>query len=159
VFLREQVERSGMTLKALEPLVNMPSSQISVYLSGRIPGSSFVIALVNATVPADLREPHLNRALDLRHKAINPPRIPEQARGPVMTSSAELAAIRTQQVDALERLTRSLEPAKGHFTSAPRLPAGYRSRTARSAWSTRAIAAGSTSPRSFPPSKRAALSC
>jgi hypothetical protein len=104
VFLREQVERSGMTLKALEPLVNMPSSQISVYLSGRIPGSSFVIALVNATVPADLREPHLNRALDLRHKAINPPRIPEQARGPVMTSSAELAAIRTQQVDALERL-------------------------------------------------------
>ncbi|MEV7174044.1 helix-turn-helix transcriptional regulator [Streptomyces sp. NPDC093224] len=73
-FLRARVDRSGKTLARLATDVSLSKSQVSVYLGGKIPPESFVTAIVNATVPAPLRERELAEARRLRESALHPPK-------------------------------------------------------------------------------------
>ncbi|MEU6213115.1 hypothetical protein ABZ891_24870 [Streptomyces sp. NPDC047023] len=108
MFLRARVDESGKTLAALAAAIDVSRSQISVYLGGKIPTQQFVTAIVNATVPAPLRERCHTEADRLLRDALHPPPAPPAA-GPAPTGFLELAQVQARQIETYDRLTRSLE--------------------------------------------------
>ncbi|MFD9081718.1 helix-turn-helix domain-containing protein [Streptomyces erythrochromogenes] len=108
VFLRTRVDESGKTLAALATAINMSRSQISVYLGGKVPTQRFVTAIVDATVPAPLRERRQEEANTLLRDA-HSPRKPASGTTLPAVGVVELAQIQARQIDTYDRLTRSLE--------------------------------------------------
>ncbi|WP_405786543.1 tetratricopeptide repeat protein [Streptomyces sp. NBC_00029] len=108
VFLRARVDESQRTLATLATDIAMSKAQISVYLGGKIPTQRFVTAIVDATVPAPLRERRHQEANALLRDAHNPPR-PAPGIAAPSVGAVELAHIQARQIDIYDRLTRSLE--------------------------------------------------
>ncbi|MFI1815206.1 helix-turn-helix domain-containing protein [Streptomyces sp. NPDC020422] len=108
-FLRLRVDESGKTLAVLSKEVVYSTSQISTYLSGRIPPRVFVVRLIAATVPPLLRERREVEALGLLRDAEHPPRNPAKPTAPAQASAIALAQVQAEQIQVYERLTRALE--------------------------------------------------
>ncbi|OEJ36295.1 LuxR C-terminal-related transcriptional regulator [Streptomyces agglomeratus] len=107
-FLRAQVDASGKTLEVLQGEMHMAKSTISERLAGKVPDQEFVSALIRATIPEpQLRERRLAQAGQLLRAAVRPSHTKPPPRSAAWT--LELAEARAQQVETLERLTRSLE--------------------------------------------------
>ncbi|MET7912033.1 LuxR C-terminal-related transcriptional regulator [Streptomyces avermitilis] len=107
-FLRAQVDASGKTLEALQGEIHMAKSTISEWLAGKVPAQEFVIALIRATIPEpQLRDRRLAQAAQLLRAAASPSPPKPQPRPAAW--ALELAEVKAQQVETLERLTRSLE--------------------------------------------------
>ncbi|MFJ5812129.1 hypothetical protein [Streptomyces sp. NPDC093093] len=114
-FLRAQVEASGKTLAVLEKEIQYSTTQISSLLGGRIPSQAFVTALIEATVPAQLRERRQSDAAGLLYEAMHPPRTtPASGHRPAAATGVgagvlDVAAVQAQQIETYDRLTRALE--------------------------------------------------
>ncbi|WP_314254619.1 vWA domain-containing protein [Streptomyces kutzneri] len=109
-FLRARVDESQKTLAVLAKDISLSKSQVGVYLSGKIPPQAFVTAIVNATVPAPLRERRHSEAGALLRDALHPPRPDRRTTGgAVAGDSMELARLQARQIETYDRLTRSLE--------------------------------------------------
>ncbi|MFD3677672.1 hypothetical protein ACFWR5_12365, partial [Streptomyces sp. NPDC058613] len=110
-FLRKRVDESGKTLARLATEVPFSKSQISVYLGGKIPSQAFVTGIVNATVPAPLRERRHSEASRLLYDALHPPK-PAPGPGPrpaAISGALDLVQVQARQIEALDSLNRSLE--------------------------------------------------
>ncbi|MER6390514.1 hypothetical protein ABT236_18845 [Streptomyces sp. NPDC001523] len=115
-FLRAQVEAFGKTLAVLEKEIQYSTTQNSSLLGGRIPPQTFVTALIEATVPAHLRERRRSEVDGLLYDAMHPHhtghRPPDRcgdggAGGG--TGVLDVAAVQAQQIETYDRLTRALE--------------------------------------------------
>lgn len=111
VFLRAQVDASGLTLTEVAEKVHVSKTQVGTYLVGRVPQQAFVTALITVTVPEPrLRERRQAEAVQLLRAALHPAEVARAAVTAVSESAAvELARVRAQQVETYDRLTRSLE--------------------------------------------------
>ncbi|MCQ4211194.1 GH25 family lysozyme [Streptomyces longispororuber] len=97
-YLRSLVHRSGLTYAQLSGPVGYSTSQLGVYLGGKVPREDFVVRLVRATCPHPRdRVVCRERALALLRAARQPV--------PVAPGPGDPAAL----VDVYERLTRALE--------------------------------------------------
>ncbi|MFD3679866.1 tetratricopeptide repeat protein [Streptomyces sp. NPDC058613] len=109
-FLRRRVDESGKTLARLAAEVPFSKSQISVYLGGKIPSQAFVTGIVDATVPAPLRERRRGEANRLLYDALHPPEpAPGTAARPAGTGGLDLVQVQARQIETLDNLNRSLE--------------------------------------------------
>lgn len=109
-FLRAQVDASGKTLAVLEKEIGYSTTQISSLLGGRIPAQRFVTSVIDATVPAPLRERRRSEAAALLYEAMHPPRVPAPAKAAVPPAAVvDLAAVQARQIETYDRLTRALE--------------------------------------------------
>ncbi|MFD3760807.1 hypothetical protein [Streptomyces sp. NPDC058622] len=109
-FLRARVDESQKTLAVLAEDISLSKSQVGVYLSGKIPPQAFVTAIVNATVPAPLRERRHSEASALLRDALHPPRPDRRTTADAVAGdSIELARLQARQIETYDRLTRSLE--------------------------------------------------
>ncbi|MEV7542864.1 hypothetical protein [Streptomyces sp. NPDC089915] len=109
-FLRAQVDASGKTLAVLEKEIGYSTTQISSLLGGRIPAQRFVTSVIDATVPAPLRERRRGEAAALLYEALHPPRVPAPAKAVVPPAAVvDLAAVQARQIETYDRLTRALE--------------------------------------------------
>ncbi|MFD3834394.1 tetratricopeptide repeat protein, partial [Streptomyces sp. NPDC058621] len=109
-FLRKRVDESGKTLARLATEVPFSKSQISVYLGGKIPPQHFVTGIVNATVPAPLRERRHSEASRLLYDALHPPKPATDTAGrPSGSDVVDLVQVQARQIEALDSLNRSLE--------------------------------------------------
>ncbi|MFF1909126.1 helix-turn-helix domain-containing protein [Kitasatospora sp. NPDC058218] len=109
VFLRAQVDASGLTMTTVAERIHYSKTQTGLYLSGRVPELKFVRELVRVTV-ADprLRERRWSEVEQLLHAANHPAARTEPS--PVGGGSVrELEQRRVRQVETYERLTRALE--------------------------------------------------
>jgi biotin carboxyl carrier protein len=106
-FLRRQIDESGKTLEQLAAEIAWSRSQISSNVGGAIPTAEFVRALIEATVPRDLRERRRSEAVRLLRSAQHPTAV--DAKAAPAGSQLDLLAMQTQQVETYDRLTRSLE--------------------------------------------------
>ncbi|MFE1334774.1 hypothetical protein [Streptomyces microflavus] len=111
--LRRHVDDSGKTLAVLSGEISMSKAQTGVYLAGKVPAETFVVALIRATVRPELRQRRQDEALALREQAMRPtprttPGAPVVA-GPGAGYAVELAAAQARQIETYDRLTRALE--------------------------------------------------
>lgn len=109
-FLRARVDESGKTLAVLAGEVSLSKSQVSAYLAGKIPPQPFVTALIRATVPPQLRERRQQEAARMLWDAVHPPR--KAGTVPALRPAdgvVDIAAVQARQIEAFDRLTRSLE--------------------------------------------------
>ncbi|MFJ9447192.1 tetratricopeptide repeat protein [Kitasatospora sp. NPDC101235] len=110
LFLRAQVDASGLTMTAVAEKIRYSRSQVGLYLSGRVPEQSFVAELIRATVIEPvLRERRQAEAARLVHAASNPRSARAAAREGGHGLGAELEQARARQMETYERLTRALE--------------------------------------------------
>ncbi|WP_327270807.1 tetratricopeptide repeat protein (plasmid) [Streptomyces sp. NBC_01218] len=111
--LRRHVDDSGKTLAVLSGEISMSKAQTGVYLAGKVPTETFIVALIRATVRPDLRGRRQEEALALREQAMRPaPRTAPSApvvAGPGGGYAVELAAAQARQIETYDRLTRTLE--------------------------------------------------
>ncbi|WP_369276712.1 tetratricopeptide repeat protein [Streptomyces bobili] len=111
VLLRRHVDACGKTLAVLGAEINVSKAQTGANLAGKVPSREFVIALIRATVPPELRERRQQEALGLREQALHP--APHTPPGPSAAAgrgyAVELAAAQARQIETYDRLTRALE--------------------------------------------------
>ncbi|MCD9904540.1 hypothetical protein LUR56_39695, partial [Streptomyces sp. MT29] len=111
--LRRHVDDSGKTLAVLSGEISMSKAQTGVYLAGKVPAETFIVALIRATVRPDLRQRRQEEARALREQALRPASRSTTgapvAAGPGAGYAVELAAAQAQQIETYDRLTRALE--------------------------------------------------
>ncbi|WP_432089690.1 tetratricopeptide repeat protein [Streptomyces sp. bgisy095] len=108
-FLRLRIDESGKTLAVLSKQVGYSTSQLSTYLSGRIPPHDLVTGLIAVTVPPALRERREAEAVRLLRDAEHPPRAAARPVLPAQGTTVSVAQVQAEQLQVYERLTRALE--------------------------------------------------
>ncbi|MER7850579.1 tetratricopeptide repeat protein [Kitasatospora sp. NPDC096077] len=110
LFLRAQVDASGLTMTMVAEKIRYSRSQVGLYLSGRVPDQSFVTELIRVTVAEPvLRGRRQAEATRLVHAASNPRSAHAATRENGHGLGAELELARARQIETYERLTRALE--------------------------------------------------
>ncbi|MGF1426168.1 helix-turn-helix domain-containing protein [Kitasatospora sp. LaBMicrA B282] len=110
LFLRRQVESSGLTMVELARRIPMSRTQADRYLAGRVPDQSFVTALVAATVSEPrLRERRQAEAVQLLRAARSPVPVGRTVPAGEQFTLVEPARVRSHQAEVYDRLTGSLE--------------------------------------------------